>query len=213
MSKLEELLTKSHYQSFDFLGKEKRDSDSGRKFELSKLETYDLKNKTMLDVGCNSGYFMFRLLPKEPKKFVGIDLGEKFIDCANALNKEYFKSDKVEFHCGDFFLWNFNIVFDLIICLSTFHYFDEWQPDFFSCSHQLLKKKGILLLEVELYPINKTPMVNNDPRPADKKRYNYPNDLMIKEYIKNLFVIKDHYISTKQGGSLYDRYIYKLERI
>jgi SAM-dependent methyltransferase len=213
MNRLEELLAKSHYQSFDFLGKEKRDSNSGKKFELSKLDTFDLTNKTMLDVGCNSGYFMFRLLEKNPKKFIGIDLGEKFIDCANELNKEIFKSDKVEFHFGDFFHWNFNIEFDLIICLSTFHYFYENQPVFFPVCHRLLNPKGLLLLEMEEYPVNDKPMVDKTPRQADKKSYNYPNNLMLQQYIKNKFIIKDRYISIKQEGSLYDRYIYKLERI
>lgn len=33
----------------------------------------DLKNKTVLDIGCNNGYFMYRMLEQQPKAVLGIE--------------------------------------------------------------------------------------------------------------------------------------------
>ena len=62
---IKEILERSDYQSFDFLGDIKKGSDSSKKFELSKLLEYDLLGKSCLDVGCNAGYFLFQLLEKK----------------------------------------------------------------------------------------------------------------------------------------------------
>lgn len=99
---ISEILEKSNYQSFDFLGGRKRGSNSSKKYELSKLEEFDLYGKACLDVGCNAGYFLFRFLNKNPEALVGIDLGERFINIANELNEEHFKSHIITFIYGDF---------------------------------------------------------------------------------------------------------------
>jgi len=213
MSSVKNIIENTHYQTFDFLGGSRKDSLSGEKYKMSRLDDYDINGKNILDVGCNAGYFLFRLTPKNPNILVGIDLGENFINTANELNKEYFKSDKLRFIFGDFFSFNFEEKFDLIFCFSTFHYFGDKQKDFFDKCFDLLNDKGILLVEIEEYPENKIPEINNTPRPADKKKYNYPNELKIREFISEKFNILDKYISTKQGGSLYDRQFYKLKKI
>ena len=120
-------LEKSHYQTFDFLEENKKDSDSGEKYRLSKLGAFDLNNLSCLDIGCNAGYFLFRLLQKKPRRLVGIDLGEKFIDVANTLNREVFKSNIISFVCRDFFRYYFGEKFDMILCFSSFHYFGDNQ--------------------------------------------------------------------------------------
>ena len=213
MNEVKKIIESSHYQTFDFLGDRKRDSDSGKKYELSKLDEYNLNEKSCLDIGCNAGYFLFRLIDKNPKTLVGIDLGQKFIDIANNLNNDYFKCNIIKFICGDFFSYNFETRFDLIICFSTFHYFDDKQKDFTDQCFILLNVKGTLLLEVEEFPENLTSKICNNPRPADGRNYNYPNELKMKEFVSGKFNIGDKYISTKQEGSLYDRYFYRLEKI
>jgi cyclopropane fatty-acyl-phospholipid synthase-like methyltransferase len=211
--RLEEILGPSHYQTFDFMGQTDRDSASGKKWLLSYLDAYDLKDKTVLDIGCNAGYFLFRMLQKEPKKLVGIDMGEKFINVANSLNNEYFKSDKVQFIWADFFVTRFWSVFDFVICFSTFHYFGDDQVVFFDKCYALMKDTGILLLEVEEYPINDFAIINSNPRPADNKSYYYPNEKKMEEYVFGKFRILNKYKSVKQGGSLYDRWFYELYKI
>jgi hypothetical protein len=78
----------------------------------------------------------------------------------------------------------------------------------------LLNDGGILLLEVEEYTKNDIPEVNHDPRPYDpaKLKLDYPNELMVKEYISDKFIILDKYLSAVQGGSVYVRYFYRLLR-
>lgn len=203
-----------HYQKFDFLGKTRSDSDSVVKYRLSKLDDIDLKDKSCLDVGCNAGYFLFKLLYKNPSKLVGIDRGKIYIDLAKEISTKHFKSEKFVFIEGDFFTHTFSETFDLIICFSTFHYFGELQSIFFEKCHSLLNEGALLLLEVEEFPLNEVPYLGtNTPRPADKQKYKYPNNLKMQEFVKDKYLVLDRYISVKQGGSLYDRYFYRLKRI
>jgi SAM-dependent methyltransferase len=211
--RLKEVMKESHYQTFDCIGEGRRDSDSGKKYELSRLGAYYLQDANVLDIGCNSGYFLYRLLDKDPALLVGIDLGEKFIKVANILNQEHFKSNVVQFIFGDFFTYYFEDMFDFVICFSTFHYFDN-QDVFFVRCHELMKDRAILILEVEEYPYeNDISIINRDERPADKKRYYYPNRTKMEELVSGKFNILDRYISVKQGGSLYDRWFYKLQKV
>lgn len=213
MADIKGIANRSYYQNFDFLGSGRGSSNSGKKWELSKLHSYYVKNKTVLDIGCNAGYFLFRLLDKDPNKLVGIDLGDEFIEIANELNNEYFKSTKTNFIFGDVFTYKFGTSFDLIICFSTFHYFVNKQKEFINLVHNLLNTNGTFLLEVEEYPKNNDPFIDKTPRPADKISYDYPNNLMMLEFCRNKFNVSERYISTFQGGALYDRYFYKLEKI
>ena len=211
---LSEILSRSGYQAFDFLGSGPKGSRSGEKYQLSKLDQFEIEGKDCLDVGCNAGYFLFRLLDKNPNFLFGIDLGENWIKVANELNEFHFKSDKVKFVTGDFFTYSFDRKFDLILCVSTFHYMVGQQQELVDRCFDLLNDGGILLLEVEEYTKNDIPEVNHDPRPYDpaKLKLDYPNELMVKEYISDKFIISDKYLSAVQGGSVYVRYFYRLLR-
>ena len=212
MNNIAQILSKSHYQTFDLIEGDKRDSDSKLKYNLSRLDSYDLTGKSVLDVGCNAGYFLFKLCNRGASRLVGIEIGEKFVTIANDLNREVFKSPPqlITFICGDFLTYQFNEKFDLIICLSTFHYFGYNQPVFFDLSHQLLNDDGKLLVEIEEYPDNSKPYVDVDLR--DRNRL-YPNALQISNYIRNKFKVIDKYLSAHQKGSVYDRWFYELEKI
>lgn len=209
---LREVLAPSHYQTFDFEEKGK-DSNSRMKYNLSRLDSLDVAGKTCLDVGCNAGYFIFKLKERGAGWSTGIDLGEKFIRVAKALCEGYFRFDALEFICGDFFEYYLGIKYDLVLCLSTFHYFGMKQEEFFSRCHENMNDDGILLVEIEEFPLNDVPRIDMTARPADKKQYHYPNDMMIREFVRGRFLVEDKYISVKQGGSLYDRYFYKLRKI
>lgn len=39
---------------------------------------FDLKDKIVADIGCNNGYYMFKMLENNPKKIVGFDPGANF---------------------------------------------------------------------------------------------------------------------------------------
>lgn len=210
---LKHILKQSNYQSFDFLGDSIKDSNSSKKYQQAQLDSYPVKGKYCLDIGCNAGYFLFRLLDKNPALLVGIDLSPYYIQIAQDLNTHYFKSPLLLFYQQDIFDWKPLISFDLVLCFSTFHYFLDKQSDFFNICHQIINPKGHLFLEIEEYPINSIALVDTSPRVADNKSYHYPNQLMIEKWIENKFCINSKVPSVRQGGSRYDRVIYRLERI
>jgi len=205
-----EILKKSHYQTFDLIEEDKRDSDSEKKFELSRLSSYDLEGKTCLDIGSNAGYFLFKLIDKKPKLLVGIELGQKFVQISNDLNREVYRSPIVKFILGDFFTQEFDIRFDFIICFSTYHYFGDNQKIFFNKCYDTMSDDGILLLEMEEYPLNDSPAVDVDKRDPNRR---YPNSLKLQEFIEGKFTISDKYISVKQKGSVHDRWFYELKKL
>ncbi|MEA3288711.1 MAG: tRNA 5-methoxyuridine(34)/uridine 5-oxyacetic acid(34) synthase CmoB [Campylobacterota bacterium] len=53
---------------------------------------FDLKDKVVADVGCNNGYYMFRMLEDKPKKLVGFDPAPHFNIQFNMVN-HFVKSD------------------------------------------------------------------------------------------------------------------------
>ena len=215
-NKLIKILEKSHYQTFDFLDDTKRDSNSTLKFKLSNLDSYDLTDKIILDIGCNAGYFLFRLLNKNPKKMIGVDLSEKFIEIANALNIEHFKSDRITFIQNDILKIDSFIDFDFIICFSTFHYFIDSQKYFIDKVYDMLKKDSIFLLEIEEYPTNNSAAIYKKVRPAQIKQnifLDYPNQKQLDLWFENKFKVLSKKESVFQAGSLYPRYFYELKKI
>lgn len=214
MNGINEFWQKAHYQTFDIIGGPPCDSDSPRKYTFSRLDEMDLAGKDVLDIGCNAGYFLFRLLHKKPRYLCGVDSGEKFIRAATEINNKYFRANNIKLLHGDFFamVWPAG-VFDLIICLSTFHYFDGREELFFDYCRVLLRDGGTLLLEIEEHPENDEPCLRRCVRPADKKEYPYPNEKLIKKWAAPWFNIAAKYQSIKQGGTLYERFFYRLQKI
>jgi tRNA (mo5U34)-methyltransferase len=213
--KLKPFMQASFYQTFDFLGEELKASNSAEKYDLSRLTTFNLEGKNILDVGCNAGYFMFKLLGKNPKSIFGIDVHRPFIEIARRINEECFQSNKLDFHVADFFKYKFPLgkMFDFIFCFSTFHYFYENQQLFIDKSYELLNKDGILLLEIEESPDQGEAKIFSPPRPADGKCYFYPNQAMVKQWTKGIFKIVDKYVSVKQNGAVYDRQFYVFQKL
>jgi tRNA (mo5U34)-methyltransferase len=213
--KLKPFMDGSFYQTFDFLGEELKASNSAEKYDLSRLTTFNLEGKDILDVGCNAGYFMFKLLGKNPKSIFGIDAHRPFIDIARRINEECFQSNKLDFHVADFFKYKFPLgkMFDFIFCFSTFHYFYENQQLFIDKSYELLNKDGILLLEIEESPDQGEAKIFSPPRPADGKCYFYPNQAIVKQWTKGIFKIVDKYVSVKQNGAVYDRQFYVFQKL
>lgn len=213
--KLRPFMQASFYQTFDFLGEELKASNSAEKYDLSRLTTFNLEGKDILDVGCNAGYFMFKLLGKNPKSIFGIDVHRPFIEIARRINEECFQSNKLDFHVADFFKYKFPLgkMFDFIFCFSTFHYFYENQQLFIDKSYELLNKDGILLVEIEESPDQGEAKIFSPPRPADGKCYFYPNQAMVKEWAKDKYIIKDKRKSIKQAGSMYERWFYEMRKI
>lgn len=203
-------LKECNYQTFDFLGDTLRDSNSPEKYKLSKLNEMD-NFKSCLDIGCNAGYFLFRLNIHDTfKKYVGIDISPKYIKIAEDI-KHFFNATNISFSVADIFNYQSSEKFDLIICFSTFHYFNN-QKEFLDVCFNFLNDNGVLLLEVEEYPSEKY-ITCGIVRNAESERTYYLTKNKMKFMIKNSFILMERYPSVKQPGALYDRWFYKLKKI
>lgn len=87
-----------------------------KKFEIIE-SVIDFKDKNVLDIGCNNGFFCFKLSPLV-KKVIGIDVDENAIINAKKNNKD----SNVEFYCSsaDSFV-SFNKV-QITLFLSVYHH-------------------------------------------------------------------------------------------
>ena len=81
----------------------------------------DLADKVVGDIGCNNGYYLFRMLPQRPKKLIGFDPGVmsflqfKFIDA--------FVRSGIEYELlGVEHLPHYGVKFDTLFCLGVLYH-------------------------------------------------------------------------------------------
>lgn len=106
--KLNELFIDSEWQSF-------------MKFEILKPFMSEIKGKIVADVGCNNGYYMFKMLEFEPKKLVGFDPSVRcFLQFSliNALAKKDINFELL----GVQDLPSYEFKFDVIFCLGVLYH-------------------------------------------------------------------------------------------
>lgn len=125
------------YQSFDG---EKGNSDSDGKFKSLRISPEMVSGKTIVDIGCNEGYFSFKMAEMGARKVVGIDKGKHWKEAADKRNS----FDNVEIINDDVgYLSNIESgSVDIVLTLSTMHYL---------CNPENRNEKGIpnFLVEVE----------------------------------------------------------------
>ncbi len=86
------------------------------------LEPYfDLKGKRVADVGCNNGYYMFRMLEQEPAKIVGFDPSALYKTQFDFIN--HFVRSEIEYELlGVEHLPFFEHKFDTVFCLGVLYH-------------------------------------------------------------------------------------------
>jgi len=106
---------------FNFCGM-KLDSEwqSNLKYNLLRPH-FDLKNKCVADVGCNNGYYMFRMLEDKPKKLVGFDPSAIFKTQFDFIN-HFMKSDIKYELLGVEHLEHYETKFDMIFMLGVLYH-------------------------------------------------------------------------------------------
>lgn len=82
---------------------------------------FDLKNKRVADIGCNNGYYMFRMLEDEPKLLVGFDPSPLFKTQFDFIN-HFIKSDIVYELLGVEHAEFYEEKFDTIFCLGVLYH-------------------------------------------------------------------------------------------
>lgn len=123
------------YQSFDG---DNGDSDSLGKLECLRLPS-DLSGKTVLDIGCNEGFFVREALRRGAARAVGVDMSPALIESARR------RVPAGEFHAMSW--WEIGTEkFDYILFLSAIHY-EKNQRRLLNKLSYNLKPGGTLILE------------------------------------------------------------------
>ena len=83
---------------------------------------FNLEGKVVADVGCNNGYYMFRMLSQNPKKVVGFDPMALFNLQFEFIN-HFIKSDKLKYELlGVEHIPYYEEKFDTIFCLGVLYH-------------------------------------------------------------------------------------------
>lgn len=106
----------------------------------------DLAGKVVADVGCNNGYYMFRMLEQNPKRVIGFD--PSAITYLQFLFVNHFiKSDRVEYELlGIEHIEHYEHPFDVIFCLGVLYHRSDPVASLKSL-HRSLNKGGELIID------------------------------------------------------------------
>ncbi|EKO0377349.1 tRNA 5-methoxyuridine(34)/uridine 5-oxyacetic acid(34) synthase CmoB [Campylobacter jejuni] len=106
--KIEDLFIDTEWQSFI-------------KFNILKPFMNEISQKCVADIGCNNGYYMFKMLEFNPAKLIGFDPSIKYrlqFELINALAKTPIKYELL----GVEDLPNYGLKFDVIFCLGVIYH-------------------------------------------------------------------------------------------
>lgn len=93
---------------------------SNKKYNLLK-PYFNLENKIVADVGCNNGYYLFRMLEENPKRLVGFDPSAIFRTQFDFINS-FVKSDIIYEMLGVEHLEFYEHKFDFIFMLGVLYH-------------------------------------------------------------------------------------------
>lgn len=181
------------YQSFPW--------ELGASSSLKKLNCLyipNLKGKSVLDVGCNLGFFCGYAAFQKASYVLGIDKDTSFIRQAKQLFPQ------CHFRCMD---WNNldDTKFDVILFISAIHYADD-QKGMLDFLMSRLNKNGILILEIGVVNSNENNFVKIK-RSIDSR--NFPTRIKLMEMLKD-YAYKEIGKSVRQQGDPVDRYVYHI---
>jgi SAM-dependent methyltransferase len=94
----------------------------GLRFDLAFELLGDLNNKSILDVGCGSGRYMFEAVKRGAGRVLGIDAAGGALKAAREIATELGVEDRVEFIETDFIEYAPEGKFDIIFAVGYFDY-------------------------------------------------------------------------------------------
>lgn len=105
-----------------------------------------LEGKTVLDIGCGNGYYMFRMLPFEPRLIVGLDPFLLYAFQFAAVQK-YARAERIQFFPTSFADFpDLENQFDVIFCMGVL-YHQRSPIEFLGRMRKFLRPQGTLVLE------------------------------------------------------------------
>jgi|TARA_R110000824_G_scaffold6775_6_gene31310 16S rRNA G966 N2-methylase RsmD len=108
-----------------------------------------VKNKKVLDLGCNEGFLCYQSIIHGASEAIGVDLQEEDIALAKDLNKNIFKFDNVKFEVGDAveYIKNTNEKFGMVFLSSVLHQIYKDMHDSEEFLNEIKKKSDYLFYE------------------------------------------------------------------
>jgi 2-polyprenyl-3-methyl-5-hydroxy-6-metoxy-1,4-benzoquinol methylase len=102
--------------------------DMYERFKFTMDHSQPVKDKSILDVGCGSGYYSLALAKSGAKKVIGIDYSRKMIQLANERLKEENLQENCEFHVSAIMDYRPEAKFDISIAIGLFDYIQDPLP-------------------------------------------------------------------------------------
>ncbi|HIG25036.1 MAG TPA: DUF1698 domain-containing protein [Acidimicrobiia bacterium] len=128
------------------------DSDHPKKRfdEMASAIPEDLKGTSVLDIGCNAGFFSFESMDRGATDVTGIDLKQGYIDQANFCADV--RGQNVDFHTRDIYdLPALGRTFDLVFCIGILYHCKYLKQAVESVASVA---SGTVLVETAIHPGN-----------------------------------------------------------
>lgn len=205
--KIEEIARSlSHWRKGPFqLGDLFIDSEwrSDIKWNRIKNSLPSLENKTVLDIGCNNGYFMFEMAKQNPKAVLGIDPVAYCEAQFNFLN-HFAKSENLFFEMlGIEEVQYFENLFDVILNMGIIYHHPNPIEQLKYC-HKALQKDGCLLLESIIIPgMDSTALFPHDRYARMKNVWFVPTATCLKNWLlkakfKHVEIVFDELLTSEE---------------
>jgi SAM-dependent methyltransferase len=127
-----------------------KEPESQSRLKLESLQLPNMIGMSVLDVGCNAGFFSFESARLGAREVVGIDKDERAITGARQVKDLLMPDAAIRFVLESF--ENLSVrewgEFDFVICASVLHFSNSW-PDMLQRLKLMTRK--MLVLEVPLY--------------------------------------------------------------
>jgi tRNA (mo5U34)-methyltransferase len=122
------------------------DSEWQSQIKYSIIEPHlDIEGGVVGDIGCNNGYYMFRMLEKRPKEIIGFDPSPLYRTQFDFINK-FIESDIQYELLGVEHIESYGVEFDTLLCLGVLYHRSDPVATLKSLRAGL-KKGGTLILD------------------------------------------------------------------
>ncbi len=124
---------------------------SERKWNRILPELPDLRGRTVADIGCNNGYYMFRMLPQRPALVLGFEPSIQHFHTFHTLNSLAGRRELALEPLGIEHLDLFPDCFDVIFCLGILYHRPS-PVEALRSLHAALRPGGTVIIESQAIP-------------------------------------------------------------